>query len=447
MEIKFTQKQDKFFFTIFDEEIYEKEGKLRVSNNQYNEFYFFGGFGSGKSRIVSMAVHIICLNYPNAHGLYIRETYPELKDSVIPQYLAYYPPHENCYKYKESDRTAIYTNGTRLDFRAFDRDTKILSNEYDFIVFSQLEESNEELFLQSLGRNRRKIGGLPKNLLIAEGNPSSNWVKRRLKDKPLNDDMFLIEARTKDNNFLPPDYEVKLRANYPAFWCARYLDGEWSNLDEMVFSEFRVMTNITEPVSRETFSLYKIKQGLDYGWKNPTAIVWGFVDYDSNITIFDEWGDSQQTCDMIALQAKRHGNFPIIADYSIKAAQRDGRSIWQDLIAENLQLTECNKQELENITLVNRLLKSGRLKITKNCVQLLTEINNYKWKKLKLGDNKNLPEEPVDKDNHFIDAMMYLVANIERSKVESPEAKAYKQSLAYHTKIQRPTNNNLNTYS
>ena len=106
--------------------------------------------------------------------------------------------------------------------------------------------------------------------------------------------------------------------------------------------------------------------------------------------------------------------------------------MWDDLSYAGLNLQESNKQELENIVLVNTLLRSGRLKITKNCQNLITEMRNYKWKKMKLGQQRNQPEETVDKDNHFIDALLYLTASLEELKSVDYEAiKMSKKTIAY----------------
>lgn len=423
MEITLTKKQTEFWDNLFDD-------NCKIINNPYKEFYSIGGFGSGKSRIINMSVNVICNNYPNSHGCYIRNTYQELKDSVIPQYLQYEPREVYKYKYNKSERTCEYKNGTRLDFRAFDKDVKILSNEYDFIAYSQIEEINQDLFFQSLGRCRRMLGGLPKNVILAEGNPSSGWLKRRIKDnKPK--DVYLIESMTRDNPFLPVGYEQRMRDNYPDFWIARYLDGEWSSFDEMVFSEFREKVNIIDPVAYKYIEAYKQRLGLDYGWINPTAIVWGCIDYEGTVIIFDEWGGSQQTMSDIALNARKHGNKLIIADYSIKRPDRDGRSVWDDLVASGLNLEPSNKQELENIVLTNSLLKSKRLLITKNCVNLISEMTNYKWRRLKIGQDKNRPEETVDKDNHYIDALLYLLASLEELRTPDPRKEIYKRSIEY----------------
>lgn len=372
----------------------------------------------------------ICRKYPNTHGVLIRGTYPELNDSVIPQFHTYFQGYK--YEYNKSERSCEYVNGTRLDFRAFDKDTKILSNEYDFIAFCQLEEIPEDLFLQALGRNRRKAGGLPKNIVLGEGNPASGWIKKRLKDRVLPKDIYLIEAQTKDNPYLPSDYEINLRRNYPEFWIARYLDGEWTSLDENVFSEFRESSQVVAPVPFEYVKNFKRRIGMDYGWVNPTAMVWGFVDYDGYLTIHDEWGGTQKLPSEISEANTRYGRVVTVCDFSIKKPDRDGRSLWDDLERSGMWLQESNKQELENIVLVNALLKTGRLKITSNCVELLTEMRNYKWKQMKLGQQKNRPEEPVDKDNHYVDALLYLVASLEEMKTIDPKLEEFRKTAAFH---------------
>lgn len=433
MKINLTPKQTHYWDAIFGE-----DNLIRI-DSPYNEFYYFGGFGSAKSFCIINACHAICLLYPNSHGVFIRGTYNELADSVIPQYLEYV---NEGFRYHKSSRQANYFNGTRLDFRAFDKDVKILSNQYDFIVYSQMEEIQLELFLQSLGRNRRKTGGLPRNIVLGEGNPASGWVKTRLKDnRPEN--VWLTEAKTSDNPYLPPEYEPNLRKVYPAFWIARYLDGEWSNLDEMVFSEFREKEHIIEVLPFESVKRFKLRIGMDYGWINPTAMVWASVDYDGCITIWDEYKESMKLPQELREANNKHGKkIPTICDYSIKRPDRDGRSLWDDLLNEGLNLIESNKQELENIVLVNSLLKQGRLKITRNCVNLIGEIVNYKWKKIKLGDIKNNPETPVDKDNHAIDALLYVISYIEREKAIDPNIEVFKKSLQYAVQQNHPKNRN-----
>jgi len=429
-EIIFTAQQRKIFSVLFNE-------KLEINTeNKYRCFGFFGGIRAGKSFLYQLSTFLFCVKYPKLNVLYIRKYYHELEDSVISQFLNDFEKYGK-YTYVKTKREARFKNGAVIKFRALDEDgTSVLSSEYDLIVFCQAEEIEYSVYLVALGRLSGKT--MPKAIMMCEGNPDSTWVKEVFKDSSDKEKeekkIFFLEVETKDNlQNLSPDYIQNLKANYPDFWIRRYLFGEWENVEESVFSEFREKEHVIDIVPPEIVRLFKMRQGLDYGWVNPTAIVWGYIDYDGNLTLFDEWGGTQKTPKDIARESKRFGKMVCVADYSIKKPDRDGRSLWDDLLSEGMNLRESNKQELQNIVLVNSLLKTGRLRITRNCVNLLQEIKKYKWKRLKLAQETNRKEEPVQKNNHFIDAMLYLIASLEELKIESPQQKAYKNSIEYKT--------------
>lgn len=408
--MKLTKKQTEYYDKIF-----AHNGKVRTTNG-YEEFAYFGGFGSGKSFIVMLATYQICLMYPSTPWLYVRETYPELNDSVIPQFNALF--NYNGYEYFKAEREARFSNGSVISFRAFDRDTKILSNEYAGASFCQAEDIPEELFLQTLGRLRHRRSGLPKNIRLIEGNPSNTWVKRRYKDeKPI--DVWVTETTTYDNPYLPKEYVETLIKNYPDNWVNRYVYGEWENFDEMVFPEFKEKQIVIMPILQMP-KHFKKAVGGDYGYRNPSAWIWGAIDYDGNIIVNDEWYQKEMTPDEIAKAYMKHGRLAAPYDYSTKRPDRDGKSVWTELEKNGVLLIPSNKDEMKNITTINMLMKQGRLKITSNCVNLIKELKGYKWKKMKLGEEKNFPEQTIDKDNHAIDAMCYLVNYLEDLKSSDP---------------------------
>ena len=72
------------------------------------------------------------------------------------------------YSYKTANREIIFNNKSRLTFRAFDTDSKIKSNNYDFALLVQAEEIPESLYLQVIGRLSGQA--LPRPILLTEGN-------------------------------------------------------------------------------------------------------------------------------------------------------------------------------------------------------------------------------------------------------------------------------------
>ena len=402
VNITYTQKQAEYLDAL-------------LNGPDFTEFVFFGGFASGKSLAVMVATFLLCLTYPKSNWLFVRETYPELKDSVIKQWLEVFPQIE--YVYVKSERQAIFNNGSIVNFRAFDKDTKILSNEYMGVSICQAEEVPYELFLQVFGRNRNRKNGIPKNYLLVEGNPSAGWVKHRYKDSPLPQNTFFIEAKTMDNPYISQEYVDTLIREYPDHWVKRYVYGEWANYDEMVLSEFMESVHVVEPFTISKH--WKKVIGMDYGFTNPSAMIWLAIDHDHKIYAFDEFYESKKTVKELHAEWSRHGKILTAIDPSTQGA-RELSSIYEDLQKLGTYLTPANNEKLAGLNSINSLLKQKRLFIFRNCQNLIKEIVNYKWKRLKLGDQKNLPEETIKKDDHAVDALRYGIMYLRDLKVTEP---------------------------
>jgi PBSX family phage terminase large subunit len=426
--------QHAYFNAMFNDDLTLKQA--------FGEFIYFGGFRSGKSFSQQLAAWLICVKHKNTRCLFIRDTYDQLKDSVIKQFV---DDFERFGQFRLVDREARFGNGSVIKFRTFEKDTNILSTEYDMICVCQMEDIQEELFLQLLGRLSGTRLGRP--ILLGEGNPAPNYVKRRYKDQSrdvlLSKEIFCIpDGRTMDNKKnIASGYIERLKENYPEWWFRRYVESEWDNYSDLVFSELKDDI-VIDPINPDDIAKsWRKAQGLDYGFIHPTAIIWGYKDYDGNIFLWDEFYESKKLPEEIGNAAKRHLSYEtslIAADYSIKGiktatAHRPEKSLWDDFVDMGLRMTESNKDEYRNILSVNQLMKQKRIKISRNCANLLNEIKNYKWKQAKLG-GANVAETPVDKENDAIDAMLYLVNHLQDGvdAKDKDEEKAIRESLAYH---------------
>lgn len=413
---------------------------LSLKDNDLKQFAFFGGFRSGKSFLFQLITFLLCLRYPKLQVIYVRRTYDQLKDSVIKQFRADFEKYGQ-FNYvessKEGSRIAKFANGSNIVFRAFDRDTNILSAEYDLACVCQVEEIQEELYKQLFGRLSGSV--MPKTFMLVEGNPKGNWVKRTFYD--LSDEerekkkiFFLNSPTTANLENLPKDYLETLKGQYSERDFKRWALGDWQNLYGLVFSEFNEDKNIIDPISvKDIGSGEKIMIGGDYGWRNPSAFLWGVKTYDDDIIIFDEFYESECLPEKLAGENKRHGIFTTVMDFAIKRKDRDGKSLWDNLTHLGLRLVESNKDEVNNIVTVNSLFKQRKLYICSNCVNLIWELKNYKFKEPKMGAEKNLDEEPMDKDNHAIDALLYLTQAILKRNSISDYEKAQRKSLMANT--------------
>ena len=177
---------------------------LSLKDNDFKQYVFMGGFRSGKSFLFQFITFLLCLRYPGLRVVYVRKTYDQLKDSVIKQFRDDFEKYGR-FSYvdtsKEASRIAKFDNGSSIVFRAFDKDTNILSAEYDLACVCQIEDIQEELYKQLFGRLSGKV--MPKAFMMVEGNPKGNWVKRTFYD------LKEEERKEKKNIFLKLSYNSK----------------------------------------------------------------------------------------------------------------------------------------------------------------------------------------------------------------------------------------------
>lgn len=431
--IKFNPAQTQMVNQILDDD-------LSLKDNDIKQYIFMGGFRSGKSFLFQFVTFLLCLRYPGLRVIYVRKTYDQLKDSVIKQFrddFEKFGQFNYVESSKEGSRIAKFNNGSTVVFRAFDKDTNILSAEYDLACVCQIEDIQEELYKQLLGRLSGSV--MPKAFIMAEGNPKGNWVKPTFYD--LTDEerrakkiFFLNSPTTANLDNLPEDYLTTLKEQYSERDFKRWAMGDWQNLYGLVFSEFAEDVNVIPPIHFEDIgSGEKILIGGDYGWRNPSAFLWGVKTYDDDIIIFDEFYKTECLPDELARENLKYGTFTTVMDFAIKRPDRDGKSLWDTLVKLGLRLVESNKDEMNNIVTVNSLFKQRRLFICSNCVNLIWEIKNYKFKETRMGADTNLDETPVDKDNHAIDAMLYLTQAILSRRSVSEFEKAERKTLKAKT--------------
>lgn len=431
--IKFNPAQVKMVNQILNDD-------LSLKNNDIKQFIFMGGFRSGKSFLFQFVTFLLCLRYPGLRVIYVRKTYDQLKDSVIKQFrddFEKYGQFNYVESSKEGSRIAKFNNGSTIVFRAFDKDTNILSAEYDLACVCQIEDIQEELYKQLLGRLSGSV--MPKTFIMAEGNPKGNWVKPTFYDltdeeRAVKKIFFLNSPTTANLDNLPEDYLSTLKEQYSERDFKRWAMGDWQNLYGLVFSEFSEEDNVIPPISFDDIgSGEKILIGGDYGWRNPSAFLWGVKTYDDDIIIFDEFYKTECLPEELARENLRYGTFTTVMDFAIKRPDRDGRSLWDTLVKLGLRLVESNKDEMNNIVTVNSLFKQKRLLICSNCVNLIWEIKNYKFREARMGADRNLDETPIDKDNHAIDALLYLTQAILNRKSITEFDKAQRKSLYART--------------
>ena len=395
-----------------------------------------GSRASKKSK--TAALNDICrmMQYPNANLLIIRRVGRTLKDSVYAdlKWAIHKLGVDDFWICTTSHLEMTYKpTGQKIYFRGLDDPLKITSIAVSkgYLCWMRIEEAYEienEADFDILDESIR--GETPdcfKQITLCL-NPwnEKHWIKHRFfedevgkdadgkpiykeRETPISADGEILAITTNYlcNEFLDKaDLEVfeRMKKNNPRRYQVAGL-GNWGTTEGLVFTNFREAT-----VDSETVRTLKTAFGLDWGFTNdPTAFVEAYIDQDNyKIYIKDEIYKRGLTNKMIADELNYHG----YKKARITADSAEAKSI-EELKGYGVSHIKASKKGPGSINAGIQYIQNFEIVIDPHCVNFITEINNYKWKKDKFGKPTGQPE---DSYNHLMDALRYGLEEYQSKK-------------------------------
>lgn len=168
--------------------------------------------------------------------------------------------------------------------------------------------------------------------------------------------------------------------------------------------------------------------GMDFGWSDPTALIFGALDRDTGVLyITFEYSMSGKTPDshLADLQTMNLADSlwwsPVMGDPAGQASsQKDGESLFNIYKEKGLNLRKADNARSAGILTCLQMMLDGKLKIFKSrCPKLLNEIRTYAY------DSKG---RIVDGNDHLLDAMRYMIMGIGYAETKTYRRAYYEES-------------------
>jgi len=165
-------------------------------------------------------------------------------------------------------------------------------------------------------------------------------------------------------------------------------------------------------------------RGIDWGFVNPFVCLWGALDPDGRLYIYDEYYKTNTLIRDHAKELYKRANYK---DEQGRIQKR--KYLWTiadhdaqdnaELRAYGIQTKPAQKDVLIGIQkvaerLIVRLDKRPRISIFRTCPNLRREMGNYRW--LEQRDGKPTKEEPLKIDDHGPDVVRYIVMQLDHEK-------------------------------
>lgn len=221
-----------------------------------------------------------------------------------------------------------------------------------------------------------------------------------------------------DNPHLPREELDKASKELPDDQFAQEYMADFRKSEGLVYKEFdrsrHVFSEPSMALEARASSVATII-GIDWGYTNPCAILKAYRDKDAHYWIVEEYYKTNKTDDEIGEYAASLGG----TFYYPDPAEPDRI---ESLRRRRLNVRDVSKDIEAGIQSVRSLFKENRIHVHSSLVNLIGEIETYRYAERKPDQNE--PESPVKENDHACDAMRYMLYMQEPAGI-SREAKQF----------------------
>jgi phage terminase large subunit len=319
----------------------------------------------------------------------VRKSLPSLRISVMRDFFDILK-HLDLYNVENHNRTenTYLLNNTLIEFFSIDDAQKRRGSKRDILFVNEANELTWEDFFQLNIRTTTQV--------YLDFNPSETfWYNDKLQSR---DDVTIIHSTYKDNPYLNEEQvnEIERLQFTDLQYYQIYALGQFAGGMDLVY-QYVTVDDIP------AFGAKLVALGMDFGFTNdPTTLVevhtWNDAIY-LNELIYEPNLTNQDIADKLS-------EYGVDRYVEIIADSAEPKSI-EEIRRMGFNIKPATKGPDSVLNGID-ILKRKRIHVTKQSVNLLKELNNYKWITDKNGNKLN---KPVDMFNHGLDAVRYVALN------------------------------------
>lgn len=359
-----------------------KEGFRLIANK--------GGTRSGKTYSICSVLLAIALYSSTAKAIdVVSESIPHLKRGALndmKEIVGKEGITEGItYIFNETDKTYSFANGSKIRFFSADDFGKVKGSRRDVLFINECNRIDYETYRQLAVRTALCI--------FLDWNPDSEfWYE--VKGLSVRETTKEIHSTYKDNPYLGAEQIAEIESNKDDVeWWKVYGLGLTGKPQGLVFNRWERCNEIPEGAKL-------VARGLDFGFTNdPTAIVDVFMN-DGKLWLDETCYQRGLTNDRIAEVLKGKPGDTVADSAEMKSITE---------IANFGIKIEPSQKGADSVMLGIDIMNRYEMRVTSRSLNLIYELRNYKWDKNAITGE--LLNKPIDRFNHCIDAVRYVVLN------------------------------------
>lgn len=196
-------------------------------------------------------------------------------------------------------------------------------------------------------------------------------------------------------------------------WYRQEYECSFEMMAGLVYPEFE--SCLIDPAPLDTLRIQRYFAGTDFGFHNPSAVIFAGQDFDDTLWVFDEVYGSRMTDDDLILKVRAkerdHGLKTKIEGYWCDS---EAAGSIEKFRRADLPARKAIKKIDLGIRAVSARVRTGRLKVFRTCGNLVREAGLYRYH---TEEEQKVPtDNPVKEHDHAMDALRYLVAGVDRPR-------------------------------
>jgi hypothetical protein len=346
---------------------------------------------SGKSTTVAVLALHTALFTPKSLTLLLSPTQRqsgELFRKVLNAYNALGRPIKTI---GETQMKCEFDNGSRIVCLPGKEETIRSFSSVNLLIIDEAARVPDDLY-----KSVRPMLAVSHGRLIALSTPwgQRGWFFKAWTDSP---GWERIKVDWKGCPRITADFILHERINVGDSWVAQEYECSFEALEGLVYPDFEEKCGsiCTAPPGKPI-------GGIDFGFRNPFAAIWGTL-YDDVIHI-----DGERYLRETAL----HEHSKALPRGTMWYADPAGRTEIEELRIAGHTVRKGNNDIRAGIAAVKARIETGRLKIcTYKCPNIFAEAKLYRYPQHHEG--MPVTETPVDEHNHALGALRYLISRVD----------------------------------
>lgn len=406
----------------------EKDYKLHdaqweVFNDPSRFVVVVAGRRFGKTVLALTKIITIALSKKKSQVWYVCPTYKQA-EMIAWKMLKEMLPRESILATNEVKLAVNLINGSEICLKGAENEDSLRGVGLDFVVldeYAQMKPNAWDEIIRPMLTDRKG-----KALFI--GTPQGKNILYELYEKASSgvEGWASYRFKTIDNPFIEEGEVEQARKQLPDVIYRQEYEASFEHYAGLCYPMFSIERHVINPIELEPF--WRISRSIDYGYINPFSCLWVATSHDGTHYVIDEHYEAMKGLRHHAevIKSREWDIDRTYIDPSANAHSREKNGMAYSVVMELndlgiIAIPASRSDRNVGISRVGELFNSDKIRIFKNCVNLIRELQDYRWKDA-VDLSRNDPEEPVKKNDHSCDALRYYITSREKAS-DIPEKK------------------------